>query len=133
VDEINRVSGFSSVRQYKKGDAIFEIDQPAAHFYILMEGLVYLQLPGEVPGFNVPVSKVEKGELFGISPLVQSPEYTSAAVCLADTKVLAVEAGPFLELLQQNCAAGMDIISRIGRIYFRRYLEVIRRLQRVAS
>ena len=133
VDEVHRVSTFSSVKQYKQGDAVYMTGEPASHFFVLMEGLVYIELPSEVPGFSIPISKVEKGELFGTSPLFASPDYTSTARCFEDTRVLAVDARPFRELLQQNCSAGMDIMTRIGRIYFTRYLDVIRRLQKVVG
>ena len=133
VDEIDRVSTFSSVKEFGKGDIIFESDLAATHFYILMDGLVYLQLPGDLPEFSIPISRVEKGELFGISPLLGSPRYTSTAQCYKDTKVLEVEAAAFRELLQQNASAGLGIITRVGHIYFTRYLGLVRRLQRVAG
>ena len=133
VDEIDRVSSFSTVREFGEREVIFKSSQAASHFYILMDGLVYLQLPGALPEFSIPISKVEKGELFGISPLLKSPQYTSTARCFKDTKVLAVEAEPFRELLRHNCVAGMDIITRIGHIYFTRYLDVIGRLQAVVG
>lgn len=133
VDEMHRVSTFSSVKQYEQGDTVFKTGDPASHFFVLMEGLVYIELPSEVPGFSLPILSVEKGELFGISPLFASPSYTSAAKCFEGTRVLAVEARPFRELLQQNCSAGMDIMTQIGRIYFTRYLGVIQRLQKVVG
>ena len=131
VDEMERVSSLSSVETFSEGEVIFRTDQAAHHFYILMEGLVYLQLSGELPEFSIPISKVEKGELFGISPLLKSSHYTSTARCFRDTKVMAIAAEPFREVLGGNSVAGMDIITRIGRIYFSRYLDVIARLQSV--
>ena len=133
VDEIDRISAFSSVKDYRRRDVIFKSNQTASHFHILMEGSVYLMLPGERPEFNILISKVEKGELFGISPLLRSPCYTSTAQCFEDTKVLAVEAEPFRELLQHNCVAGMDIVTRVGHIYFTRYLDLIGRLQKAVG
>ena len=112
---------------------IFESNQAASHFYILMDGLVYLQLPGNQPEFSIPISRVEKGELFGISSLLKSPRYTSTAQCYKNTKVLAVEAKPFGELLRQNCRVGVDIIARVADIYFTRYLNIIKRLQNVVG
>ena len=133
VDEIHDLSAFSSVKEFRELDVIFENNQEASHFYILMDGSVYLQLPGNLPEFSIPISKVEKGELFGISPLLRSPRYTSTAQCYKDTRVLAVEAKPFLELLHQNRLAGVDIITRIANIYFTRYLDLIKRFQNVVG
>ena len=133
VDEISTLSTFSSVETFSAHDVIFETDQSATHFYILMEGLVYLQLPDDLPEFSVPISKVVKGELFGISPLLKSPCYTSTARCYEDTRVLAVEAKPFLEILQQNCRVGVGIITRVAHIYFTRYVDLIKRFQNVVN
>ncbi|MFC1561645.1 cyclic nucleotide-binding domain-containing protein [candidate division KSB1 bacterium] len=133
VNEMHKLSSFSSVKEFKKHEMVFEYNQSGSHFYILMEGLVYLQLPANPPEFNLTLSKIQKGELFGISPLLKSPRYTSSAQCFKDAKVLSVEAKPFRNLLQMNCSAGMDIINRVAHIYFTRYLDLITRLQNVVG
>ena len=133
VDEVNKLSTFSSVKEYKADEMIFELNQSCSHFYMLMEGVVYLQLPANPPEFSFTVSKIEIGELFGLSPLLNSPRYTSTAKCYEKTKVLSIEAKPFRDLLLENCPAGLDIINRVARIYFTRYLEVLKRLQDVIS
>jgi len=133
VDEINQLSNFSSMKEFKADETIFEYNQPNTHFYMLMEGLVYLQLPVNPQELRFAISKVEKGELFGISSLLKSPRYTSTAQCYEDTKVLSIEAKPFRELLQLNCPAGLDIINQVAHIYFTRYLDVIKKLQDVVG
>lgn len=133
VDEVSRLSTFSSVKEYQSGEAIFEYNRASSHFYMLMDGTVYLQLPANPPEFSLAISKLEKGELFGLSPLLKSPRYTSTAQCYTDAKALSVEAKPFRELLLLNCPAGLDIMNRVARIYFIRYLDVLKRLQDVVS
>jgi CRP-like cAMP-binding protein len=98
-----------------------------------MDGLVYLQLPVSPDDTRFAISKIEKGELFGISSLLKSERYTSTALCHEDTKVLSIEAKPFRDLLQLNCPAGMDIMNKVAYIYFTRYLDVIKKLQDVVS
>ena len=46
VDEINQLSTFSSVKEFRNKETIFKFDQPGTHFYMMMDGLVFLQLPG---------------------------------------------------------------------------------------
>ena len=133
VDEMNELSTFSSVKDYLTDEKIFDYDSPSTHFYMLMEGLVYLQLPVDPDDSRFAISKIEKGELFGISSLLKSERYTSTALCHEDTKVLSIEAKPFRDLLQLNCPAGLDIMSKVAYIYFTRYLEVIKKLQDVVS
>jgi len=133
VDEINQLSTFSSVKEFKANEIIFEYNQASTHFYMMMEGLVYLQLPVNPRDFRFAISKVEKGELFGISSLLKSLRYTSTAQCYEDTKVLSIEAKPFRRLLQLNCPAGLNIINQVAHIYFTRYLDLVRRLQDVVG
>lgn len=133
VDEVNKLSAFSSMKEYDAEETIFEINQTSSHFYMLMEGTVYLQLPANPPEFSFAVSKISIGELFGLSPLLNSPRYTSTAKCYTKTKVLSIEAKPFRDLLHSNCPAGLDIMNRVARIYFNRYLEVLKKLQDVVS
>jgi len=133
VNEMHQLSSFSSVKDFKADFTIFEYNQPSTHFYMLMEGLVYLQLPINPDDTRFAISKIERGELFGISSLLKSELYTSTALCHEDTKVLSIEAKPFRDLLRLNCTAGLDIINKIAHIYFTRYLEVIKKLQDVVS
>jgi CRP-like cAMP-binding protein len=133
VDERQALSEISSVKEFKKGEIIFKYKQAVSHFYILMSGEVYLQLPADHPEFNLPVSKVEKGELFGLSPLLKSPRYTLTAQCFKATKALAVEAKPFREMLRSDSNAGLDILNQVAHIYFMRYLDLIKRLHSVVG
>jgi signal-transduction protein with cAMP-binding, CBS, and nucleotidyltransferase domain len=133
VDEIDQLSTFSSVKEFKADETIFEYNQPSSHFYMLMEGLVYLQLAVNPQDYRFAISKVEKGQLFGISSLLKSRRYTSTAQCYEDTKALSIEAKPFWELLQLNCPAGLNIINQVAHIYYTRYLDVIKKLQDVAN
>ncbi|MFC1493136.1 Crp/Fnr family transcriptional regulator [candidate division KSB1 bacterium] len=133
VDEIHQISTFSSVKEFKEHEVIFNYNQKSSHFYMLMDGAVYLQFPTDPPEFSSTVTKVEKGELFGISPLLKSERYTLMAQCYKDTKALSIEAKPFLRLLHNNCPVGLHIINHIAHIYFTRYLHVIKTLQDVAG
>ena len=133
VDEMNKVSTFSSTKEFKDRETIFEYNQAGSHIYLLMEGVVCLQLPVNPPEFGLTISKVEEGELFGISPLLKSPHYTSTARCFKDTKVLSIEANPFRELLRSNCRVGMDIFNHVAHIYFTRYIDLLTRLQNVVG
>ncbi|TKJ40114.1 hypothetical protein CEE37_10285 [candidate division LCP-89 bacterium B3_LCP] len=133
VDEVYLTSTFSSVKEFEADEIIFDYNQASSHFYVLLEGGVYLQLPGKTSEFSFAVLKVEQGELFGLSPLLDSPRYTATAKCYKPTKVLSIEAKPFRDLLRENCPAGLDIINRVARIYFNRYINILSRLQEAVT
>ncbi|MFC1679140.1 Crp/Fnr family transcriptional regulator [Elusimicrobiota bacterium] len=133
VEEISRISAFSSVKEFRKGEMIFACDQPGTHFYMLMDGAVYLQLPADPSEFSFAISKIQRGELFGLSPLLDSPRYTSTGRCGVDAKVLSIEAKPFRELLMANCATGFAIMTQVARIYFNRYIDLLKKLEDVVT
>jgi len=133
VEEVDRISALSSVKEFSTNDMIFVHDRPGTHIYVLMDGLVYLQLPSAIPEFNLSITKIQKGELFGLSPLLDSPRYTASAKCFTRTKVLAIEAKPVREILQQNYLVGMKVMGRVSRIYFNRYINLLKRLQETVS
>lgn len=129
--ELDLVSSFSSVKNFDVDQTIFELDQRCSHVFQVLEGELYLQLPGQLPEFNIVVSKVEKGELFGLSPLIGSERYTATARCITRCSVLAIEADPMHRMLQENSLVGYHIMSRVAGIYFRRYVDVVKNLQSV--
>ena len=133
VDEINKLSNFSALKEFKNGATIFEYNQKCSHIYMLVQGDVYLQLPANPSEFSFAISRVEKGELLGLSPLLNADRYTATAKCYKPTKVLAIEAAPFKELMLRNPSAGSDFINRVARIYYGRYLGVLKKLQNVVS
>ena len=133
VQEVNRINSFSSVKEFKTDDIIFEYNQPSTSFYMLMDGIVYLQLPANPPQFSFAVSKIEKGELFGLSPLLNSPRYTSTAKCYGETRALCIEAKPFRDLLKDNYPAAFMIMNNVAQIYFERYINVLKRFQDVVG
>lgn len=133
VDDVDRISTFSSVKEFNANETIFIHGRPGTHVYELLDGVVRLQLPSTTHDFNLSITKIGKGELFGLSPLLDSPRYTASAKCFTPVKVLAIEAMPLKKILQKNHPVGMDVMSRIARIYFTRYLDLLRRLQETVS
>ncbi len=133
VEETNRISGFSDVRRYDPGDTIFRFNAPCTHVFSLLEGSVHLALPAKPDDVSVVISKIEKGELFGLSPLLDSKNYTTTAVSQTYTEALAIEAQPFQRLLRENCPAGLDIMTQVAHIYFNRYISVLQSLQGVVN
>ncbi len=133
VEQAHALSGFSSLKQLDAGETVFKYDDAAGHVYMLMQGSVELRLPARQDDFSMVISKVEKGELFGLSPLLDSPKYTSTAQCAGAAEVLSIEAKPLRELLRQNLPVGFDIMNQVAHIYFSRYIDVLKNLQGVVN
>jgi len=128
-DQVEKVTRFSASRKMKKGEVVHEFDGKATHVFTLLEGEVQLRLPtGEGEG-GVLVSRVGKGEIFGIAPLLGSKRYTTTAVCMGPSKVLFVEAKPLLALLRTNPVVDRQVMSVVARAYFDRYVSLEARVR----
>ena len=132
-NEANQLSSFSSVKKCSANEIIFRYNDVADHVYMLMTGSVHLRLPASPQDVSLVISTMEKGELFGLSPLLDSPRYTATALCSEDTEVLSIEAKPFRELLMGNCMVGFNVMNQVAHIYFHRYINVLKNLQGVVN
>ena len=133
VEEVDRISAFAERKKYDKNDVLFLHGEKALHVYILLSGCVLLRLPAEGEEFRISVAKIEKGELFGLSPLLGSENYTAEAKCTEDSEVLAIDAKKLRDVLQGDCLAGFSVMSEVAQAYFNRYIELLGRLQGIVT
>jgi signal-transduction protein with cAMP-binding, CBS, and nucleotidyltransferase domain len=131
MEEVEKVSGFSEERTFEKEDEIYTHAQKADKVYLLLEGSVLLRLPPRDGETRLDIAKVEKGELFGISPLLGAERYAVDALCAEKTEVLAIEAERLQRMLKEDCVAGFVIMSEVAKAYFDRYTELLQSLQSV--
>ncbi|MBP1595723.1 MAG: cyclic nucleotide-binding domain protein [Acidobacteria bacterium] len=130
---VDRISNISSAKKIEKGEAVYGVDKKATHIFVLLEGQVELRLPGSSgdPGFHV--SRVGRGEFFGIAPLMNADRYTTLAVCTRTSKVLFIEAKPLMEMLKNHPSVGFQVMTVVARAYFERYQHLMERIQKALS
>ncbi len=133
MEEVDRISKFSERKKYAENDTIFLHEADAAQTYILLKGRVLLRLPSKPDDFRMVIASVEEGELFGLSPLLGSANYTSEAQCSEASEVLAIDAKALRDLLQADCLAGFYIMNEVAQTYFTRYIELLGRLQGIIT
>ena len=133
VKDVDRISGFSSLKKYQKGETVYKCDIPATHVFMLVNGLIYLRLPARPAEFSMIVSKVEPCYLFGLASLMGSQRYTVTAECVQGCEVLAIEAKPLQVMLQENLHVGYLIMSAVAKAYSERYMEMLKRLQNILN
>jgi signal-transduction protein with cAMP-binding, CBS, and nucleotidyltransferase domain len=133
MEEVEQVSGFSECQTFEQEDRIYTHAQKSDKVYLLLEGSVLLRLPSRDAETKLIVAKIEKGELFGISPLLGAERYPVDALCVEESEVLAIDAGGLQRILKEDCVAGFVIMSEVAKTYFDRYTELLRGLQSVVS
>jgi signal-transduction protein with cAMP-binding, CBS, and nucleotidyltransferase domain len=132
-EEVTRVSNLSSEKRFRKEEIIYRKDTPTSHFFVVLEGEVRLRLPGTKDRLSYSVSKLHKGELFGLSPMLGFERYTVTAAAENEVTLLAIEAQPFLALLKTNPLVESAFRGAFLRAYYARYLSLLGTLQGVAT
>ena len=133
VEDVDTITTFSAVKNFDANSTLFKLNAKASHVFMLMEGEVHLILPAQSSDHGIVVSTVERGELFGLSPLLGSQRYTLEAHCHRSTSALAIEAAPFVELLQRHPVVGFHTMRQAAQIYFQRNIDMLKNLQSVVS
>ena len=132
-DDIARLSDFTRQLKYGKGDLVYRSGQEGAHFYVVLEGRVNLKLTSDDNESSLVVGRMEKGDIFGLSPLLGFNRFTTSAVCATECQILAVEIGSFEALLTGNQQVHLNVMSIIARAYFSRYIDTLKRSQNTLS
>jgi thioredoxin reductase (NADPH) len=132
-EEVEKVNKFSAVKEYQANETIYEHDRPVSHVFLLLQGGVQLRMPAAQGQVSIVIDKVEKGEFFGLAPMLDGARYTVTAQTTTTASVLAIEAKPFRELLQGNARVGLEIMTLVANAYSARYIETLGRLQSVAN
>jgi CRP-like cAMP-binding protein len=132
-EEIETISGIAGVKEYGAGEEIFASDTAGSHFFVVLEGSVDLRLPADAHESSFVVGRMERGDIFGLAPLLGKGRHTTTARCGEPTTVLAIEATPLMELLEQNCSVGLQVMRVAAQAYFSRYVETLSRLQNVVN
>ena len=129
LEEVNRIDSFSSLKTFAKGECVYACDGVASHVFVLVEGQVVLKLPARAGQAALVIARAEKGELFGLVPLLEMERYTVTAECIGPCSVLAVEAAPLLEVLKRNPGVAREVMTHAAKAYYTRYVEALKLLQ----
>lgn len=131
--EVDAISRFTADRKLEKGEVVYGTNRKATHVFVLLDGQVELRLPSGTSEMGFMVSRVAKGEFFGIAPLLNQGYYTTSALCTKPSRVLFIETKPFMEMLNKNPLVGLNLMSIVAGAYFDRYQHLIERVQKALT
>jgi len=132
-EEVDEISSFSGVKDFRKGENVFSSGGVGSHFFVLQEGRVDLRLPADAHEASLVVGRIEKGDIFGLAPLLGAGRHKTTAHCTESCRVLTIEAEPLRELLEENPLVGLNIMRAFAEAYFTRYVEILKRVQKVIN
>lgn len=127
-EQIDALSSASNVIKLKAGETIYERGEQTEHFYVVLGGKVAIRLPENVSA-SILIDELTAGSMFGscVSPAFST--YFCTAQCAEESELLKIRTDTFKEILDKDCCMGYAIQSRISQIYFKRYMETMKKLQ----
>ena len=130
AEQVNALSEAADRIELKGGQKIYEAGWSATHFFVVLKGTVALRLPGR-EGVSILIDQLGPCSMFGSCVSFAMKVYTLNAVCSEDCELLRVSASALRELLDGDPRMGYAVQSRISEIYFRRYVETMKKLQAI--
>lgn len=106
--ELEDELGENAVMRYAENKYIMQQGQAGVFMYIVLEGQINIVMQNQV------VEKIGPGGIFGELALVERTERLASAIAFDDCAVLAINRATFIELVKENPAFGLAILSAIG-------------------
>jgi CRP-like cAMP-binding protein len=133
------IAARAEILEFKAEDVIFHVDEPANHFYGLLEGEIDLILVFKDKVLKtdieyeeaiqatmvdeekeIIVDTVGAGQVFGWASIVGPSKRTVNAKCSEDSTVVAIPADEFKAMFEKDNTLGFIIMKRISNIIARR-------------
>jgi len=121
----------SFLRTYADQTTLFMEGEPAACFYIVMDGWVKLYRVGE-DGHEMVVSVVSPGESFAEAAIFDSHVYPVNAAAISDTRLLMVRADNLLLQLRENSHFAINMLGSMSR-HLRSHITLLYQLSALSS
>lgn len=103
-----------AVRKFKADEVVYHQGDPAAHAYVIVDGLVKVLLLDE-NGRELLVSLHRRGEFFGELALFEQGPRDGTAVCVVATTALQIARDGALRVLGRNDGARRYMFERLTR------------------
>jgi CRP/FNR family transcriptional regulator len=131
-EQMNILSAAAEEVSIQAGDTVFLRGEPADDFFVVLEGQVALRML-RPDGVSVLIDEVTEGTLFGSCVCFQIDAYTLTAQCTEDSRILKINASTLKKLMDDDLVMGYAIQTMISRVYFKRYLDTMRKLQAIVQ
>ncbi len=119
-DELNLLEPLFKTCAFKEGEVIFEQDEPAGTFYLLLSGSVAIRFK-PYDGPEITITHLNGSGAFGWSALVGSEVYTSGAVSETDCQTICISGADLRELCLSRPGIGQSILDRLAQMVSTRW------------
>lgn len=112
--QLDRVSHLARIEEYPRDSCIYDLGEPAADFYVLVDGMVRFTI-GLGNRQTHAGQILKRGEVFGWAAVVESAQKRIAsALCITPCAVLAINGDQLLILMDQDHSLGYRIMKQLN-------------------
>jgi CRP/FNR family cyclic AMP-dependent transcriptional regulator len=104
----------ASRRRYRRGDIIFQKDDPGHSLFIVARGSVRIYVPS-TQGADLTLAVLGPGHFFGDLSLLDGRPRSASAAALGDTNVVILERSDFVAVIRTRPAAVMSVLAVVVR------------------
>lgn len=101
-------------RRYRRGDIIFQKDDPGNSLFIVARGSVRIYVPS-TQGADLTLAVLGPGHFFGDLSLLDGRPRSASAAALGDTNVVILERSDFVAVIRTRPAAVMSVLAVVVR------------------
>lgn len=114
AEDQRRLAAFAMVRDYDRGDSLWQEGDPAENLTIVLKGQV--KIVRHADQGDVILELFGEGEPVGAIAVYNYMPYPAGAVCLEPTTLLVVPRRDYFEMLDRNPAFARAIIRELTRM-----------------
>jgi signal transduction histidine kinase len=123
--DLTAIAAFCREEVYREGDSVLAEDEAADKLFVVERGKLALekkiQLGRHSTPRNATIGYVGLHKMAGFSALTAPYLYSTSAVCIEPTRVLAVDGAELRAYLQAHPAAGLKVMNTLSALIGDRY------------
>ena len=96
MDVLDLFKYYEKIEDFVSGDIIFQEGQPGDAMYLVLKGLINIQVKGK------SVAKIGPGDFFGEMSLIDDQFRSATATAMRDSQLVAVGEEQFLRMVKKN-------------------------------
>lgn len=110
--DLENVAGYLTLKQYAKGEIIFDEDSGGRSLYIIKEGSVRVKKKAN-EGEEQTLAILKAGEFFGEMSILDGKPHSATVSALRDSTILTLSVEKFEQLLADNISSGYQLLHRL--------------------
>ena len=130
--DLAAISEFCQEKVYREGDVLLVEDEAANTMFVVERGKLALEKRVQIGRHSTPrnatIGYVGAGRVAGFSTLVAPYVYSTSAVCIEPTRVIAIDGAALRAYLEEHPVAGYYVMNQMSALISSRYRDAINTL-----